>query len=71
MDSFIDLFLSNLGVSWSNETIIIINDRDQTHYSFDNFYSKCTLSITIEAVNIIGSSFPSHPLHFQTNLQRK
>ena len=56
---------------WSNETIITIDDGDVTHYSLGNFYSKCTVSITIEAVNSIGSSLPSEPLHFQTNIQRK
>jgi len=57
--------------SWSNETIITINDSDITQYSFENIYSKCILSITIESVNNIGSSLPSNPLHFQTHLQRK
>jgi hypothetical protein len=60
----------NLSI-WSNETIIIIYNTDQTYYSFENFYSKCTILITIEAVNSIGSSLPSNPLQFQTNVQRK
>ncbi|CAF4300065.1 unnamed protein product, partial [Adineta steineri] len=59
------------GIVWSNATIITINNSDITNYSFDNFYSKCSISITIEAVNIIGSSLPSNPLHFQTNTKRK
>lgn len=51
--------------------MITINDGNITNYSFENFYAQCTLSITIEAVNNIGSSLPSNPIHFQTNLQRK
>ncbi|UJR35713.1 hypothetical protein I4U23_028463 [Adineta vaga] len=58
------------GISWSNETIIIVNDSNHTSYSFDNRYSKCTMSVTIEAVNRIGTSLTSIPLHFQTNLQQ-
>ncbi|CAF1443327.1 unnamed protein product, partial [Adineta steineri] len=58
------------GIVWSNATIITINNSDITSYSFDNFYSKCSISITIEAVNTIGSSLPSNPLHFQTNTKQ-
>ena len=57
-------------MTWSNETIIAVNGTDRTSYSFENYYSKCSMSITIEAVNQIGSSLPSAPLHFQTNPQR-
>ncbi|CAF2527441.1 unnamed protein product [Rotaria sp. Silwood2] len=57
------------GTSWSNETIITINDSNITSYSFENLYSKCTISISIEAINIIGSSLPSN-LQFQTNIKQ-
>ena len=56
---------------WSKETMITIDDAERTSYSLDSFYSKCTISVTIEAVNEIGSSLPSDPLQFQTNAQRK
>ncbi|CAF1590596.1 unnamed protein product, partial [Adineta ricciae] len=58
------------GMTWSNETIIAVNGTDRTSYSFENYYSKCSMSITIEAVNPIGSSLPSAPLHFQINPQQ-
>ncbi|CAF0794841.1 unnamed protein product [Rotaria sordida] len=55
--------------SWSNETIITINDSNITNYSFENLYSKCIISITIEAINIIGSSLSSK-FQFQTNIKQ-
>ena len=64
-------FKQNKGDSWSKETIVTIDDADRTFYSLENFYSKCTMSITIEAINSIGSSLPSDPLDFQTNVQSK
>ncbi|CAF3429449.1 unnamed protein product [Rotaria socialis] len=57
------------GLSWSNETIVAINDSNITNYLFENLYSKCTISITIKAVNVIGSSLPSH-FQFQANIQQ-
>ncbi|CAF4516635.1 unnamed protein product [Rotaria sp. Silwood1] len=57
------------GTSWSNETIITINDSNITSYSFENLYYKCMISITIEAINIIGSSLSSN-LQFQTNIKQ-
>lgn len=56
---------------WSQETLINIDNPETTSYSLENFYSKCMISITIEAVNEIGSSLPSDTLQFQTNTQRK
>lgn len=56
--------------AWSREIIITIDDSEKTSYSLENIYSKCTISITIEAVNGIGSSLPSESLVFQTNAQR-
>ena len=50
--------------------MIIINDSNITSYLFNNLYSKCMISIIIETVNIIGSSF-SDNFHFQTNTKRK
>lgn len=57
--------------SWSDETVITIDDTDRTIYSFEQIYSKCTLSITVQAVNSIGASLPSDPLHLQTTTKRE
>ena len=69
--SMIFSFSSCLGDSWSDETIITVNNTDRTSYSFEHVYSKCTLAVTVQAVNMIGSSPVSHPLHLQTNSKRK
>jgi len=42
-----------------------------TTYSFENIFSTCIISVIIESVNIIGSSLPSDPFHFQTQAKRK
>ncbi|CAF4437420.1 unnamed protein product, partial [Adineta steineri] len=55
---------------WSNETIITIDNDDITTYSFENIYSICSISVIIQAVNKIGSSLPSQPFYFQTNIKR-
>ncbi|CAF1446454.1 unnamed protein product [Adineta steineri] len=55
---------------WSNETIITIDNDDITTYSFENIYSICSISVIIQAVNKIGSSLPSQPFYFQTNMKR-
>jgi hypothetical protein len=70
LESFFQ-FLLNKGLSWSNETIIIINNNNITSYLFENIFSKCMISVTIQAVNIVGLSLPSDPIHFQTNIKRK
>jgi len=61
----------HLGASWSNETIITIDNNEITSYSFENILSKCMISVIIQAVNTIGSSLPSDPIYFQTAIQRK
>ncbi|CAF0823910.1 unnamed protein product [Rotaria sp. Silwood1] len=61
---------SKQGLSWSNETIIIIDNSDITNYSFENIFSQCMISVIIQAVNIIGSSLPSERIYFQTNVQQ-
>ncbi|CAF3590109.1 unnamed protein product [Rotaria sordida] len=61
---------SKQSLSWSNETIIIIDNSDITEYLFENIFSKCMISVIIQAVNIIGSSLPSEPIYFQTNVKQ-
>ncbi|CAF3435968.1 unnamed protein product [Rotaria socialis] len=61
---------SRQGLLWSNESMIIIDDSDVTNYRFENMFSKCMISLTMQAVNDIGSSLPSEPIHFQTNTKQ-
>jgi hypothetical protein len=63
-------FCLHLGASWSNETIITVDNNEITNYSFENIFSKCMISVVIQAVNFIGSSLPSDPIHFQTTVKR-
>lgn len=56
---------------WSNETIITIDNDDIMNYSFENIFTKCIISVTIQAENHIGLSLPSDPILFQTHTKRK
>ncbi|CAF4143011.1 unnamed protein product [Rotaria sp. Silwood2] len=61
---------SKQGLLWSNETIITIDNNDITNYLFENIFSKCMISVIIQAVNIIGSSLPSERIYFQTTAKQ-
>jgi hypothetical protein len=68
---FFSPVFSHLGSSWSNETIITVENNQITNYSFENIFSKCTIAVIIQAVNAIGLSLPSDSIYFQTTIQRK
>ena len=59
------------GISWSEETIITLEEPNLTNYSFEHIVSKCLISVIIQAVNQIGISSPSDPLYFQTDNRSK
>ena len=50
---------------------ITIDNNQTTRYSFENILSTCMISVSIQAVNSIGSSEPSDLLRFQTKSKRK
>lgn len=57
------------GISWSNETVVLLNNSATTSYVLDQIMSRCTISLRIQTVNLIGSSLPSDAIQFETRTQ--
>ena len=56
--------------SWSNETIIQIENPDRIFYSFENIFTENHFLATVQAENAIGMSIPSDAIQFQTKAKQ-
>ena len=65
----IRLCSSRQGLSWSNETRVMINNSETTSYQLNEIFSPCTISLRIQAVNALGASLPSDAIQFETSLK--
>ena len=50
--------------SWSDETVLTINDTNVTRFPLENLVSQCRISLSIQARNRIGLSAPSESIEF-------
>lgn len=69
VSSSILLYSSRQGLSWSNETRVMINNSEATSYQLNEIFSPCTISLRIQAVNGLGASLPSDAIQFETSLK--